>query len=196
LPIVYIGLTILKRGNRFPMIATLIVLIAVGTAAMPQTVKDRILYTFNQGATSHYRVSVGNVRLDSSTSARIASWQEAITDAAKSPIWGYGVTGYTFLDAQYPRTLAETGLIGIYTFGWLVIALYREAYRLYRRTEDSLYRGLSMGMVAGLSGLLVHAVGANTFIIVRIMEPFWLTAGLIVAAAKLEQEQPARAVDG
>ncbi len=28
---------------------------------------------------------------------------------------------------------------------------------------------------------LVHAIGANTFIIVRIMEPFWLCAGLIVA---------------
>ena len=81
-------------------------------------------------------------------------------------------------------------------FRLAMVALYREAYRLYRRTEDSLYRGLSMGMVAGLTGLLVHAVGANTFIIVRIMEPFWLTAGLIVAAAKLEQEQSARAVDG
>ncbi len=28
---------------------------------------------------------------------------------------------------------------------------------------------------------LVHAISVNTFIIVRILEPFWLCAGLIVA---------------
>ncbi len=85
LPIVYMALTAFKRGNRFPMIAMMVVLTALGAAAMPQAVKDRILYTFDQGATSHYRVSVGNVRLDSSTSARIKSWQEAFIDAASSP---------------------------------------------------------------------------------------------------------------
>jgi hypothetical protein len=79
------ALTAFKRGNRFPMIAMMVVLTALGAAAMPQAVKDRILYTFDQGATSHYRVSVGNVRLDSSTSARIKSWQEAFIDAASSP---------------------------------------------------------------------------------------------------------------
>jgi hypothetical protein len=28
--------------------------------------------------------------------------------------------------------------------------------------------------------MLVHAVGANTFIIVRIMEPFWFLTGIII----------------
>lgn len=188
LPFVYLTLTGLKRGNKFPMIAALIVITAFGAAAMPETVKDRITYTFNQGATSHYQAKIGDVTLDSSTSARIQSWQEAITDVASSPVWGFGVTGYTFLDAQYPRTLAETGMIGVFTFGWLIFAIYREAYRMYQGTHDPLYRGLSMGLIAGLTGLLVHAVGANTFIIVRIMEPFWLTAGLVISAVKLEEE--------
>jgi hypothetical protein len=57
---------------------------------------------------------------------------------------------------------------------------------VYRRTRDPLYRGLAAGLLAGLTGLLVHAVGANTFIIVRIMEPFWLLAGLVVSASKVE----------
>jgi O-antigen ligase len=156
--------------------------------AAPQSVKDRILYTVNQGATGHHRVQVGNVRLDSSTSARLQSWEEAITDWAASPIWGYGITGYIFLDAQYPKVLAETGLVGAITFAALILAIYRQAYALYRRTEDELYSGLAIGLLAGLTGLLIHAVGANTFIIVRIMEPFWLLAGLVVSAAKLEPE--------
>jgi len=48
-----------------------------------------------------------------------------------------------------------------------------------------------MGLLVGLVGLLVHAVGANTFIIVRIMEPFWLTVGLVVSAARIEPIEPA-----
>ena len=46
-----------------------------------------------------------------------------------------------------------------------------------------------MGLIAGLVGLLVHGLGSNTFIIVRIMEPFWLVVGLVMGAAKLEGEQ-------
>ncbi|MDA0333995.1 MAG: O-antigen ligase family protein [bacterium] len=186
LPFAYMALVYLKRQNRFGMVAVFVVLAAIGTLAAPQAVKDRIMYTVNQGATGHHRVQVGNVRLDSSTSARLESWQEAITDWSASPIWGYGVTGRVFLDAQYPRVLAETGLIGGITFAALIFALYRQAYSLYRTTQDSLYAGLSIGLLAGLTGLLVHAVGANTFTIVRIMEPFWLLAGLVVSSAKVE----------
>ena len=53
-------------------------------------------------------------------------------------------------------------------------------------------------MIAGLMGLLVHGLGANTFIIVRIMEPFWLVVGLVMGAAKLEDEkaEAAEAVAG
>jgi hypothetical protein len=31
-----------------------------------------------------------------------------------------------------------------------------------------------------LVAMLAHGVGANTFIIIRIMEPFWLCAGLVM----------------
>ena len=196
LPFSYLALIVLKRHNRFGMIAVFLLLAAIGTAMVPQSVKDRILYTVNQGATSHHRVQIGNVRLDSSTSARLDSWQEAIADWADSPIWGYGVTGYKFLDAQYPRVLAETGLIGGVTFAILILALYRQGYALYCSTDDPLYSGLSIGLLAGMTGLLVHAVGANTFIIVRIMEPFWLLAGLVVSGAKLESAAAAAGGDG
>jgi len=33
--------------------------------------------------------------------------------------------------------------------------------------------------------MLVHAIGSNTFIIVRIMEPFWLFAGLVVKGHRM-----------
>jgi hypothetical protein len=49
-------------------------------------------------------------------------------------------------------------------------------------------RGLAIGFLAGYAGMLIHAIGANTFIIVRIMEPFWLLAGLIVVLVRSQPE--------
>jgi hypothetical protein len=37
-----------------------------------------------------------------------------------------------------------------------------------------------MGYLAGFAGLLTHGIGANTFIIVRIMEPFWFFTAIVV----------------
>jgi hypothetical protein len=44
---------------------------------------------------------------------------------------------------------------------------------------------LLLGMVA----MLAHGIGANTFIIIRIMEPFWLCAGLVMILPRLTSEQ-------
>ena len=37
--------------------------------------------------------------------------------------------------------------------------------------------------------MLAHGIGANTFIIIRIMEPFWLCAGLVMILPRLTSEQ-------
>ena len=190
LPFVYLVLVALNERHRGVMILILIVVAVLGAVLMPRMVIDRITYTFTQQ--SHLtQVAVGGVKLDTSTSARIESWENALRDVMDSPVWGFGVTGYGFLDAQYPRILVETGLVGLLLFGLLILALFREAIGLFQRARDVLYRGLAMGLLAGLVGLLVHGVGSNTFIIVRIMEPFWLVVGMAVSAGKLEGGKPA-----
>ncbi|MBI5233968.1 MAG: hypothetical protein HY880_06410, partial [Deltaproteobacteria bacterium] len=45
------------------------------------------------------------------------------------------------------------------------------------------------GMLAGLAALTAHALSANTFIIVRIMEPFWLGAALVVASIGITEHE-------
>jgi hypothetical protein len=48
---------------------------------------------------------------------------------------------------------------------------------------------MTVGFLAAAAGLLVHAIGANTFVIVRIMEPFWLFAGLVMVAPMIERSE-------
>ena len=87
-------------------------------------------------------------------------------DFIKHPLLGYGVTGYKFLDAQYPRVLAETGFAGFFSFIALLIAIYKNALQTRRRYEDDpFYLGVSTGFLAGFFAMLSHAIGSNTFII-------------------------------
>ncbi len=181
-----ITLVILSK-KRFLIIIPLIFTIAVSPTFLPNSVKDRFYYTFLQ---PHDRgdVEIGNFKLDTSTSARVQSWKQVLTkDFAKHPVMGYGVTGYGFLDAQYPRVLAETGLVGFALFFLLLLSIFRISFRAFKGAEDPFFKGLSMGYLAGFIGLVTHAVGANTFIIVRIMEPFWFLTAMVVMIPQIEQ---------
>lgn len=106
------------------------------------------------------------------------------------PVFGFGVTGHGFIDAQYFRVLIETGLIGLFMFLLLLSSIFRLTYHNTKEATEPFDRGLSMGFLAGFIGLLAHAVGANTFIIVRIMEPFWFVLAIVIMLPELEAETP------
>jgi O-antigen ligase len=131
---------------------------------------------------------IGGVRLDTSTSARLESWQSALRDFPEHPFLGYGVSGYRFLDAQIPRVLAETGLLGLSAFFYLLYSVLMMAVRRLRTATDPYDKGLIAGFLSGYIGLLVHSLGINTFIIVRIMEPFWFFAGIVAVLPLLGHE--------
>ncbi len=169
------------------ILTVLLLVIFVGPMIMPSAVRERALYTFTQSK-EQGQIQVGNARIDTSTSARLLSWKVILTkDFFKQPLLGYGVTGYPFVDAQYPRVLAETGLIGFVFFIMLLYTIYRNALLTFRQTKNDFFRGLSLGYLAGFFAMLVHGIGANTFIIVRIMEPFWFLTAMIIMIPTIEK---------
>jgi O-Antigen ligase len=180
-------------SRRRVMIGALLALLVASPLVLtlfPETVTKRVRYTF-EPERGQPTVRVGAVGLDPSTSARLISIQQAYEGWTHRPIFGYGVTGFTFMDQQFARTLVETGLVGFATFLVLIWAVLKAgvgSFRVLTVPED---RGLALGFVAGTVGLLGHAIGANTFIIVRIMEPFWFFAAIVVALPGLDQEEPA-----
>jgi hypothetical protein len=152
----------------------------------PEAVFSRIKYTFQQREAQAEKI--GGVYLDPSASARIQSWKLSFKKWKENPILGRGVTGYAFIDGEYMRTLPEVGIVGLMVLLWLFWEIYRNSLRIYKQMDDELYKGLSIGFVAGFIGLTAHALTANTFIIIRIMEPFWFMAGIIVMLPMLKEE--------
>jgi O-antigen ligase len=110
-------------------------------------------------------------------------------DWPRHPLLGYGVTGYQFVDAQFPRVLVETGLLGFIAFVYLLFSIFKVTLNNLTKLKTPYYRGLGIGFLAGFVGLMVHAIGANSFIIVRIMEPFWFFVGIIVVMPAMEGQQ-------
>jgi O-antigen ligase len=169
-----------KRPRLIGALAILSLLLLLAPSRfLPSAVMNRIEFTVKQE--NKQGVTLLGQRMDTSTSARIASFTYAINAFQQRPVFGWGVTGWRFIDSQYFRTLVETGLFGFSMFLFLIFCVFREGFRTWRffQDKDDFYFGLSCGFLGGLVGLLVHAIGANTFVIVRVMEPFWLLCGII-----------------
>lgn len=176
------------------LVIILVILGFSGPFLIPKSVKDRIKYTWEQPYTPQPgQVEVLGIRLDTSTSARIRSYQMVSRDWIKHPFLGHGITGYPFMDAQFARVLAETGLVGLGIFLWLLVSIFRMGYKTYRGAKTPLFRALGLGLAVGVIALAAHSIGTNSFIIVRIMEPFWLITGIVARLLEIEAEEEEQA---
>lgn len=173
------GALLFLSVRKIPLLVAFLVGALLVFTIFPARVGERITSTFTQPEQPG-QMYIGGVRLDTSTSARLTSWKEGMKGWITHPLLGFGVTGFRFMDAQFPRVLVETGLLGLGTFLLLLGVIGREAYRIYRSIPEGLHKGLVLGYLAGFAALIGHAIGANTFIIVRIMEPFWLFTAMVL----------------
>ncbi|HUJ78823.1 MAG TPA: O-antigen ligase family protein [Nitrospiria bacterium] len=181
--------------RRLVLVLGLVLMMTLSPFIVPERVKHRVGETFvTQPDEEEQEVQVGRIVLDTSTSARLISWKTSTEDWLRHPIFGYGVTGYGFIDAQYFKVLVDTGLVGITAFLVLLFSLWSRLRNASRSMTTPWTQGLVLGFMAGYIGLLVHGIGANTFIIVRIMEPFWMIVGLLIVLVQnqgvMTQTQP------
>ncbi len=156
---------------------------------LPDAVIDRFRYTFQKqtGYAATLQENIGGVTLDTSASERIRSWRDAWQGIKKSPIIGYGITGWRFLDAQYMRVLIETGFIGLGLFLYLLYSVLLETWKVFKNAKIPFFKYFAQGFFVATIAMMTHSIGANTFIIIRIMEPFWLVCGLVISIPYIEK---------
>lgn len=179
-PMLMTFIVISKR--RYVLIACFVVIAPFATVIAPKAVKERFAYTFEKqkGQAARIQEKVRGVTLDTSSSERISSWREGFKAFYKHPVLGWGITGWRFLDAQYVKTLVEQGFLGLVAFLGMIYALLKETRKIYLDTDDPLFKGVAMGFFAGIVAMMVHGISTNTFIIIRIMEPFWFLAAIVL----------------
>lgn len=153
----------------------LAVLLIAAPLWLPPSIKDRIAFTWLDAKNPGREIGV-----DQSFQERVYAFKTVWNNLKSSPLIGQGVTSY-YSDNQYARTLNELGIIGFAFWIWIFVRLFKMSLWLFHSLDDGIFKGFVLGYRAGLIGILLHAFGAPTFYIVRIMEPFWFITGLIVA---------------
>ena len=153
---------------------------------IPEKAKERFEYTFTEAYAAHRKqIKILGVQLDGSSSARLRSYGLVLREIPNRLFLGYGITGFAFVDGQFFRVLSEMGIIGLAVFIWLLVAVYRLTVRAKKLDIPDTVKGMITGFQAGFWGVIMHALTANTFIIIRIAEPFWFFAGLITVVTLL-----------
>jgi O-antigen ligase len=131
----------------------------------------------------------GLIRLDQySIDTRLVAWAIVLGDVLpNNPILGLGPANYYFYTPLYPIVgyyisfnshnqyvdiLAQTGIIGLVVFAWLMLSIGKLGWNLRTRVDDGFARGYVYGCLAGLVGSLAAGVLGDWFL------PFVYNIGL------------------
>ena len=184
---------------------TLGLMMLVGLTAFPilfndlyQQMATRVNATFTTDAhvqrDANYDMG-GKKITDQSAIDRLVSWKRVLSeDLPKNGftlLFGNGIAGIRFTEGQFFLMLAELGVVGTIVFYWLMVKIVRHSYRVYKSTSQPLHQSLCLALISCMVALHIQSFTTNTFIIVRVMEPFWFLTGLVMNLPLEEKEATA-----
>mgnify|MGYP006919313200 CR=1 FL=1 len=173
-------------SRRQIMIGAIVLVLFLAPVIMPKEVLYRFEYTFHdEGVPIQVGGRETSIKVDKSTYERVYVWEKVLWNLRVWPWFGGGVSWDTVLDSQYARVLIETGLLGFMAFMFLKYRMLKTAWESYRWNTYWVTKGLSLGMLATTLGLMVHCLGTISFLIVRIMGPFWFLMGLTIVSRQM-----------
>ena len=175
-------LFILKRRKMiFIYLVFLLTLFSIFLPGVGVKVKERIKSTYE----GDYAVNIvatpfGIIKLEDSAYARYKSLENVILNVIPNyPLLGKGVTGIGLGDNQYALLLGESGILGFLAFLWLISLIVIISFKVYQLSSRVSERIVGIGVFSATFAFLGQGIGVNTFIIVRIMEPYWFCVAIV-----------------
>jgi O-antigen ligase len=182
-------LGILKDRKLLPILA---IFLLTWQAVVPTAVHQRVDMT---------KQSTG--QLESSAQERVDLWKESWASFVQSPILGNGYSTFKFgqhtADLKdthnlYMKVLDETGIVGLVIVLILLQQMFSLGYRLFRRGNDPLYRGLGLGLFLATCCAVVTNFFGDRWNFVEISGPMWVLFGAAVRAIDLKALETATEV--
>ena len=170
------------------LVFLLIALLAFSFIA-PQRIKQRISLTFQSSKT----------RANLLDKTRYSLWHEALNIIKDFPLIGCGLNTYAIVAPDYKITkkggiyphnsylhmAAESGLLGLGTFIWIMITLFRTSLANLKRIGHRFHSVILIGLLAGLFGFLAHSFVDTNIYTLQLGNLMWFIMGLIVAVQKV-----------
>ena len=128
---------------------------------------------------------------------RIARWMGAYDKMRFEPFFGSGLGHYggavakrnlgtTYVDSYYFKTLAETGIVGLGVFFWLLGSLIKKLYLSWKGMKNRTHYLLMGGIFTGLLAVIFHNAVENIFEMPFMTTFFWFIAGMALSLPFLE----------
>ena len=130
---------------------------------------------------------------------RAILWQEAVAIIKDFPFLGCGLNTYSIVAPKYKiaegggiyphnsylQMAAETGLLGLGAFLWIIITVFKTSWGNLKKINDKFYNALSIGLLAGLFAFLAHSFVDTNFYSLQFRYLMWFVIGLIVAVQRI-----------
>ncbi|MFX0195088.1 MAG: O-antigen ligase family protein [Candidatus Hodarchaeota archaeon] len=137
--------------------------------------------------------------------SRIPMMRIAFEMIKQNPVFGIGINNYIEVMANYDPTglaycyfhpvhnvylqiAAEIGVFGLCIFLWFLFVLYREALQNFKKSLD-FASNIRIGLIGGITALLVHSMVNNGSVGDGIFILFWLFTGLLVATIRMSPKR-------
>jgi hypothetical protein len=137
--------------------------------------------------------------LDASAQQRVELWKESWESIKQSPVFGkgygtfrYGQHAANLFDTHnlFVKVWVETGIVGLAMVLILLQQMFSLGYRLFRRANDSLYRGLGLGLLLATCCSIVANFFGDRWNFIELSGPMWVLVGAAVRAIDLKALEP------
>ncbi len=129
---------------------------------------------------------------------RTSLWKEAVNIIEDFPVLGSGLNTYSVVARNYKiaegggiyphnsflQMTAETGLVGLASFVWILIVLFRSGFQTLSRKKNPLV----LGILTGILAFLVQSFFDTHLYSLQLVVLFWFMMGMAVATMKLEPD--------
>jgi putative inorganic carbon (hco3(-)) transporter len=158
-------------------------------AIVPTAVRERVDMTQNS-----------NGQLEISAQERVNLWEAAEQSIISSPVLGIGfatyqignhVDGLKDTHNWYVKVMVETGIVGMIIVLAMLQQVLAVAYRLFKRAEDPLYRGLGLGLLVAMCSCIVANFFGDRWTYLEITGILWILVAAAIRALQLAETEPA-----
>jgi putative inorganic carbon (hco3(-)) transporter len=177
---------------RWLLVAVAILVISWQTL-LPGSVQERINMTTADAEEGQ--------QFDSSAQERIDLWEDAMELFKMNPLTGAGFQTYRYMDRgsdlrdthnYYLKVLAETGVVGIVLYLFLLWKLFGAGTGLFFATDDPFWRGIAVGFIGLLATVAVGDLFGDRWTYQQVDGFLWVILGLVLRGAAGVEEKPKR----
>ena len=149
-------------------------------AVVPKAVTERVNMTHTDDG-----------QLEASAQERVDLWTNAEKTFTQYPVFGQGFASFQYGEHVddlkdthnwYVKVLVETGLIGFFIVLVLLQQMFSVSWRLFRKTDDAMYKGLGLGLFICMCCLTVTNFFGDRWTYVEINGLLWILFGAATRA--------------